>query len=59
MPLILQVEAAWQAAQADPSFAAEMAYYQKHFVGRPSPLYFAERLTQHFGGANSISSAMS
>jgi tryptophan synthase beta chain len=51
MPLILQVEAAWQAAQADSSFAAEMAYYQKHFVGRPSPLYFAERLTQHFGGA--------
>ena len=51
MPLILQVEAAWQAAQADPGFASEMAYYQKHFIGRPSPLYFAERLTSHFGGA--------
>ena len=51
MPLILQVEAAWQAAQADPGFASEMAYYRKHFIGRPSPLYFAERLTSHFGGA--------
>ena len=51
MPLILQVEAAWQAAQADSGFASEMAYYQKHFIGRPSPLYFAERLTSHFGGA--------
>ena len=51
MPLILQVEAAWQAAQADSGFASEMAYYQKYFIGRPSPLYFAERLTSHFGGA--------
>ena len=51
MPLILQVEEAYDAAQADPSFQAELDEYLKHYVGRPSPLYFAERLTEHFGGA--------
>ena len=51
MPLILQVESAYKAAQTDKEFAEELAYYQTHYVGRPSPLYFAERLTAHFGGA--------
>lgn len=51
MPLILEVEKAWDAAQADPSFGEELEYYFKHYVGRPSPLYFAKRLTEHFGGA--------
>jgi tryptophan synthase beta chain len=51
MPLILAVETAYREAQSDPSFAAELDYYLKHYVGRPSPLYFAERLTRHFGGA--------
>src|SRR5260370_2017926 len=51
MPLILAVEAAYSAAEADPSFQAELDYYLDHYVGRPSPLYFAERLTRHFGGA--------
>ena len=51
MPLILNVESAYNAAQADKNFAAELAYYQKHYIGRPSPLYFAERLTSYFGGA--------
>ena len=51
MPLILEVEKAWDAAQADPSFDEELQYYFKHYVGRPSPLYFAKRLTEHFGGA--------
>jgi tryptophan synthase beta chain len=51
MPLILGVEKAYAAAKRDPSFAAELAYYLEHYVGRPSPLYFAERLTRHFGGA--------
>ena len=51
MPLILQVEKSYREAQSDPSFAAELAYYQKHYIGRPSPLYFAERLTEHLGGA--------
>src|SRR6202158_4998063 len=51
MPLILAVDAAYTAAKSDPSFAAELDYYLEHYVGRPSPLYFAERLTRHFGGA--------
>jgi tryptophan synthase beta chain len=51
MPLILQVEKAYDAAQADPSFQAELDDYLKHYVGRPSPLYFARRLTEYFGGA--------
>jgi tryptophan synthase beta chain len=51
MPLILALEKAYEAAKRDPSFAAELAYYLEYYVGRPSPLYFAERLTRHFGGA--------
>jgi tryptophan synthase beta chain len=51
MPLILEVEKAYEAAKADPSFQAELNEFLKHYVGRPSPLYFAERLTEHYGGA--------
>ncbi len=51
MPLVLEVERAYAAAQRDPAFAKEMRYYLEHYVGRPSPLYFAERLTRHCGGA--------
>ncbi len=51
MPLILEVERAYEAAKRDPAFAKEMAYYFENYVGRPSPLYFAERLTAHCGGA--------
>ena len=51
MPLILDLEQAYAAAKKDPAFRKEMDYYLTHYVGRPSPLYFAERLTQHFGGA--------
>lgn len=51
MPLILEVEQAYDAARDDPEFQAEMAGYLANYVGRPSPLYFAERLTQHLGGA--------
>ena len=51
MPLILELEDAYRAAQADPSFREELDYYLEHYAGRPSPLYFAERLTAHFGGA--------
>src|SRR5512144_90237 len=51
MPLILEVERAYAEARADSGFAAELAYYHEHYVGRPSPLYFAERLTRHFAGA--------
>ena len=51
MPLVLALEAAYTAARQDPGFRAELDYYLDHYVGRPSPLYFAERLTRHFGGA--------
>ena len=51
MPLILEVERAYDAAKRDPGFQAEMESYLKHYVGRPSPLYFAERLTEELGGA--------
>ncbi len=51
MPLILEVEAAYAAAKADPAFEAEFRWFLEHYVGRPSPLYYAERLTRHFGGA--------
>jgi tryptophan synthase beta chain len=51
MPLILDLEKAYADAKADPAYAAEMAGYLTHYVGRPSPLYFAERLTDHLGGA--------
>ncbi|MGO8914630.1 MAG: tryptophan synthase subunit beta [Stellaceae bacterium] len=51
MPLVLELEQAYDAAKADPSFAAELAYYLEHYVGRPSPLFLAERLTRHCGGA--------
>jgi len=50
MPLILDLEKAYNAAKADPSFQAELDSFLEHYVGRPSPLYFAERLTEHFGG---------
>ena len=51
MPLVLELEQAYARAKADPAFQAELAGFLTHYVGRPSPLYFAERLTAHFGGA--------
>jgi tryptophan synthase beta chain len=51
MPLILNVEKAYEQARNDDDFWAEFHHLMKHYVGRPSPLYFAERLTEHFGGA--------
>jgi tryptophan synthase beta chain len=51
MPLILDLEKAYGEAKADPKFQAEMDRHLATYVGRPSPLYFAERLTQHCGGA--------
>jgi tryptophan synthase beta chain len=47
MPLILELEQAYAAAKIDPQFRTEMDHYLAHYVGRPSPLYFAERLTEH------------
>jgi tryptophan synthase beta chain len=51
MPLILDLEKAYEDAKADPSFQAELDQFLEHYVGRPSPLYYAERLTEHLGGA--------
>ncbi len=51
MPLILQLEQAYATAKADPAFRTELDSLLTHYVGRPSPLYFAERMTQHLGGA--------
>jgi len=50
MPLILDLEAEYRAAKQDPAFKAQMDDLWTHYVGRPSPLYFAERLTEHHGG---------
>ena len=52
MPLILAVEEAYEAAKKDPGYQAEIDDLAKHYVGRPSPLYFAERLTDHFAKGN-------
>ncbi len=51
MPLILEVETAYNDAQNDPAFHAELNGYLKSYVGRPSALYFAQRMSEHFGGA--------
>ena len=51
MPLVLEVERAWRAAKQDPGFQAELDRYMADYVGRPSRLWLAERLTRHLGGA--------
>ena len=51
MPLILDLEAEYERAKTDPEFWAQMDDLWTHYVGRPSPLYFAERLTEYLGGA--------
>ncbi|MBS0562397.1 MAG: tryptophan synthase subunit beta [Proteobacteria bacterium] len=51
MPLILEVEKAYRAAQADPGFKRELDLHLRDYIGRPSPLWFARRLTDYFGGA--------
>ena len=51
MPLILELDDAYQQTKEDPIFAGEIKRYLDYYVGRPSPLYYAERLTPHMGGA--------
>ncbi len=51
MPLVLELDRAYTAAKNDPAFHAQLRDLQVHYAGRPSPLYYAERLTQHIGGA--------
>jgi tryptophan synthase beta chain len=52
MPAVHELEAAYVAAKADPTFQAELDDWLEHYVGRPSPLYLAQRLTDHHGGAD-------
>ncbi len=51
MPALLELEEGYRQCLADPSFQSEFESYLKNYVGRPSPLYFARRLTEHWGGA--------
>ena len=51
MPCILELERAWDEAKDDPNYKAELSHYLKTYIGRPSPLWFARRLTEHLGGA--------
>jgi len=51
MPLILDLERAYEKARHDPTFHDELSELHEHYVGRPSPLYFAERLSRHLGGS--------
>ena len=51
MPLVLEVEKAYTAAKQDLAFIDEFEYYKKHYIGRPSPLFLAARLSAHYGGA--------
>ncbi len=51
MPVILEVEKAYREAKNEESFNNELTYFLKHYVGRPSPLYYAKRLSESLGGA--------
>lgn len=51
IPNILELDQAYREAKADPSFQAELDHLHKHYTGRPSPVYYAERLSKHLGGA--------
>ncbi|RAH99468.1 tryptophan synthase subunit beta [Acuticoccus sediminis] len=51
MPLILELEKSWDEARNDTAFAAELSTLGTHYIGRPSPLYYAERLSDELGGA--------
>ncbi len=51
MPALAELEAAYLASKKDKEFQAELEFYNREFIGRPTPLYFAKRLTEHLGGA--------
>lgn len=51
MPLVLDLAREYEAAKQDPAFLEQLAYFQRDYIGRPNPLYFAERLTEYCGGA--------
>ena len=54
MPALQQLEQVYEEAKNDPQFKKDLDYYLKHYVGRPTSLYFAQRLTEHLGGAKFI-----
>jgi len=51
MPVLMELEKAYQEYRNDREFKEEFAYYLREYVGRPNPLYFAEKLTKRLGGA--------
>ena len=51
MPALKELEQVYEEARNDPQFKKDLDYYLKHYVGRPTALYYAERLTEHLGGA--------
>lgn len=51
MPLVIELEQAYKLAKNDPSFQEEIDYYAKHYIGRPSPLYFAKRFSEFLGSS--------
>ena len=51
MPALQELQTLYEQAQKDPKFKEDLNYYLKHYVGRPTALYFAERLTNYLGGA--------
>ena len=51
MPALQELQTLYEVAKEDPKFKEDLSYYLKHYVGRPTALYFAERLTKHLGGA--------
>src|SRR3972149_2982135 len=51
MPVVLELEKAYLKFRSDKKFMAELDYYLREYVGRPTPLFFAERITKKFGGA--------
>src|SRR5690606_5627696 len=51
MPLINELAAEYEKAKVDPAFLEELGYFHRDYIGRASPLYYAERLSEHFGGA--------
>ena len=57
MPLILDLERAYETAKADPEFHAELTDLNAHYAGRPSPLYYAARMTEHLRGKSKANGA--
>lgn len=51
IPALEEVEAAYREAKKDPAFLEELDHYLRTFAGRPTPLFYARRLTEHWGGA--------